>query len=399
MLGDWLEGLRGADGNVDFLQPEYMRRAGRAARLPEPVVQALADGAAEIGEDVRLAELAWQFHRELFVDKANAGEVNKRLLASGPRSGMLAAVVYMGALPQMIDRYRERGISERVWAGTLSDMAIWMERYKSLKGEWGLGQVGWLIHHMSARLFRLGRLQFIFAEYNRPFLAFRRRTGEDVAVLCEPGVRFRADGQADGTNGIEDPVNGWISSYSFDGVSHTGNPVHPRGAAVRKTLSLPAAEWEIALRRGDSVLDVHIPEGEKLTHELCRDSYGQAVRFAQDHFPEKTFRAFVCSSWLLSPQWPELLSPDSNIVRFLSDYYIIPVKSDESQTLERVFGFGTTLADLPRAPRDTRLQRIVFDYLNAGGRIHGAAGFILKDDWHRGTVAAGETAADGELRG
>ncbi|MEF3304019.1 acyltransferase domain-containing protein [Paenibacillus sp. GYB003] len=380
MLGDWLKGLGGSNGVVDFLHPAYMERACAAIRLPDEAARAVVEEAAHISGDERLKAAARRLHRELFVDKAAPGDANKRLLATGPRPAMLAAVVYMGALPQMIDFYEAKGIPEPIWLDTLDDMAIWMRHYYDLHGKWGLGQVGWLVNHMTGRLFRLGRLQFMFKSYGMPFKAFRHRTTGDVAVLSDSGVRFRADGQADGTNGVFDPEGGWTSVYAYDGSAHKGNPISAAGAAEREPVILPEREWEPILQPGDTVLDVHIPEGSKMSHELCRDSYRQAAAFAESRFPEKPFKAFVCTSWLLAPQFPRLLPADSNIVKFQSDYYITPVRSDELQTLERVFGFGTTPADLPRLPRETTLQRIVYDHLASGGYIHGASGFVPKDD-------------------
>lgn len=378
----------GEDGAVDFLRPGYVEWACAAVRLPEPIASALIEGAAAIRENGESAGLARRFHRELFIDKTARGETNGRLLASGERAGMLAALVYLGGLPQTIAYYEAKRLPEAVLVDTLDDMAIWMRHYYNERGEWGLGQVSWLIRHLSGELFRLGRLQFAFMPYNKPFKAFRHRATGRVAALSEAGVRYRADGKADGTNGVFDPATGWTSELTMEGSTYTGHPVRPDGTAARLPITLSAAEWELVLERGDTVLDVHIPEGAKMSHALCRDSYGQALAFAADYFPERPFRAFVCSSWLLAPQFPLLLPPDSNIVRFRGDYSVTPGKDDERQTLERVFGFGATLADLPGFPRDTSLRRAVYDHLAAGHPIHGASGFLLKDDWDKGTGVA-----------
>ncbi|TMV50878.1 hypothetical protein FE783_09435 [Paenibacillus mesophilus] len=391
MFGDRWKGFTTVqDGGIDFLRQDYIERACGAIRLPDEIAESIVQGAAAIRQDGALSESARRFHKELFIDKADPGEVNKRLLAAGPQSGMMAAVVYLGALPSMSAYYDSKRIPERVLVATLEDMAIWMRHYRQQNGEWGLGQVGWLIRHFSGKLFRLGRLQFAFIPYNKPFKAFRHRASGRVAALSESGIRYRADGQTDGTNGVFDSEGGWISALDFDGTAYTGHPVTGKEAVARTRVRLRADEWELVLEKGDTVLDVHIPEGGKMTHELCRDSYGQAVAFAADHFPETPFKGFVCSSWLLAPQFPLLLPADANIVRFQRDYYVTPVKSDEDQTLERVFGFGTKLADLPHVPRDTSLQRIVYDHLASGGCIHGAAGFLLKDDWSKGTTIAPE---------
>lgn len=383
-----------SDGLIDFLQDRYIERACELIRLPVPMTKALLEGARRIRGDEAWAETARRFHRELFTQQLDRVETNKRLLATEREPGMLAAVVYLGALPQTIRYYESRGIPEQILIDTMEDMAIWMEHHRRRYGDWGLREIGWLYRHVTGGLFRLGRLQFAFMAYNRPFRAFRHRGTGQVAALCDNGVRLRADGQADGTNGIIDSEGGWTSVYTFDGRVHTGHPVTREGAAARRTVSLSAEEWELALEPGDTVWDVHIPEGSRMSHELCRQSYGEAVEFAKMYFPEQQVRAFVCTSWLLSPQFPRLLPADSNIVRFQRDYYITPVCSDESQTLERVFGFGTELADLPRLPRDTSLQRAVHDYLSAGGHIHGAAGFLLLADRGRGTDIAPIVGSD-----
>jgi hypothetical protein len=356
------------------------------------IAEAVLQGAERIRGDRERAEAAVQFHRELFIDKAPPKDVNARLLESGEDAAMLAAIVYIGALPQMIAFYKAKRIPEQVLVDTLGDMAIWMTHHREMHGEWGLGQLGWLIQHCTCKLFRLGRLQFCWMTYTRPFKAFRDRNTGAIAVLSESGVRYRADGQADGTNGVYDPEHSWVSDYRYDaeGRRHIGQPCSPEGAALRRTVALREEQWELVLQQGDPVLDVHIPTGGKMTHELCRASYGEALAFVERYFPEKPFRAFVCSSWLLAPQFQSLLPADSNIVRFQSDYVVTPIRSDEKQTLERVFGFHTKLEDLPRLPRESSLQRILHDYLSAGGAVHGAAGFILQEDWSRGTARASE---------
>jgi len=377
MYRHFFQRVTGPDGCVDFLDPSYVSQACEYLNVPAEIAEAFRAEAERIRGDAGRSQLAVSFHRELFIEKQPAKPVNDRLLAMGPESGMFAAVVYLGGLPQVMEVYDAKGIPEQVLIDTLGDMVIWMRHHRNKHGAWGLSQLHWLIRHWSGHLFKLGRLQFMNIAYDKPVKAFRHKATGRVLALADSGVRFRADGQVDGTNGVFDPEGGWTSHYAFDGKAHTGNPIGPDGSASRETAVLPADEWELVLQRGDPVLDVHIPEGEKMAHERCLDSYRRAVVFWADHFPEIRPKAFVCTSWLLSPQFRTLLPPDSNIVRFQRDYYVTPVLSDEEQTLERVFGFGTKLEHLPNVPRETSLQRIVYDYLASGGRIHGAAGFRL----------------------
>ncbi|MFC4811949.1 acyltransferase domain-containing protein [Paenibacillus sp. GCM10023250] len=362
----------------DFLSQGGMAAICEAARLPADIADALRDAAEAVRAGDELAVAAGRFRRALFEDAVRPpDEVNRELLAFGADGALLAAVVYAGAIPLLAARYAARGWPHEVLVDTVHDLVIWMRVHRGRHGRWGLSELGWLHQHMRGELFRLGRLQFHFVASPFPVKAFRRRATGDVAVLSEGGVRYRSDGQLDGTCGIFDAEGGWVSAYAFDGARHEGHSISALGAADRRTVRLDADEWELALEKGDPVLNVHVPEGERLSPEACRDSYARAAAFAAAHFPDHPYRAFVCDSWLLAPAFRTLLPESSNIAGFQRDYHLVPVLSNESQTLERVFGFGTTLADLPNAKTETSLQRIVRGHLAAGGRMHNAGGIRL----------------------
>ena len=59
-------------------------------------------------------------------------------------------------------RYALRGIPDDVLFETLSDLVIWTEIWSGVKGTLYLGELPWLALHLSARLFKVGRLQFAF---------------------------------------------------------------------------------------------------------------------------------------------------------------------------------------------------------------------------------------------
>ncbi|NBD25328.1 acyltransferase domain-containing protein [Paenibacillus glycinis] len=362
----------------DWLERGMMARICAAVRFPAEVTGALSEAAERIGSDAESAGAARRFRHALFLERGQAPETaNRELLAFGADGAALAAVVYAGAIPLLGASYRRLGLPAGVLVDTVQDVALWMEVHRKRHGRWGLSELDWLHQHLSGELFRLGRLQFHYIANPLEAKAFRHGKTGEVAVLSEAGIRYRADGQLDGTCGVHDPEGAWESAYSFDGRHHEGHPISEAGAAGRLPIRLDADEWELALEKGDPVLNVHVPEGDRLSPEACRDSYANALRFTAAHYPDKPFRAFVCQSWLLAPQFRELLPASSNIVRFQRDYRLLPNSSDESQTLERVFGYGTRLAVVPAAQAHTSLQRIVRDHLAGGGRIHNGGGFRL----------------------
>lgn len=354
--------------------------ANRILRLPEEMLSALHTAADAIKANDELRRQALQLRAGLFDRGADQAEGLRQLrdLVNRPEKGaaMLGALIFISQLPAIEAFYRERAIPGQVLVDTMSDVAIWMRNHRKQYGEWGLSQVFWLIHHFRCRLFRLGRLQFMFLDFRGKIIAFRHRQTGEVIAFSEPDIRYRRDGQVDGTNDETDP-EGWTATYEQTEGRIRGNPIAPEGRGVREVLELPAAQWEQVLARGSRVLDIHIPEGTPLSEPECLDSYRQALAFAARFFPAEQVSAFVCTSWLLSPQFPAILPDSSNILRFLRHFYRYPIQSGDGATLFRVFGSNSI--DLARAPRDTVLRRAIIGYMEQGHRLNDAGGFFLKD--------------------
>ena len=58
------------------------------------------------------------------------------------------------------------------------------------------------------------------------------------------------------------------------------------------------------------MISIHIPEGQPLDPEACRESLDMGRKFWGGEIP------YVCHSWLLFPGLKELLDEKSNILRF-----------------------------------------------------------------------------------
>ena len=64
---------------------------------------------------------------------------------------------------ELSEKYKAKGIPERILLDSLHDLVIWTEKYTEIKGELYLGELDWLKHMMNMVLFRLGSLQFCYA--------------------------------------------------------------------------------------------------------------------------------------------------------------------------------------------------------------------------------------------
>lgn len=85
------------------------------------------------------------------------------------------------------------------------------------------------------------------------------------------------------------------------------------------------------------------------------------------------YEGFHCESWLLSPKLHNLLSKQSNILRF-QDLFFVYNEIPARQAEERVFGKVTDRIE--EYPEDTSLQRALKAYLQKGNKVGMGCGFI-----------------------
>lgn len=126
---------------------------------------------------------------------------------------------------------------------------------------------------------------------------------------------------------------------------------------------------DYVISRGTKVLNVHIPAGEPLDYEKCLESF----RKAEEFFGKKG-QIYICDSWLLAPALKEMLSEQSNIIRFQNLFEITRVYDAFPQAEQRVF--GKILEDKSQYPENTTLQRNLKKYLLDGKNPGIGAGFV-----------------------
>ncbi len=369
------------EGNIDFLQDSYIDEFNRYFMLSPEITGSFHEACQRIRSSEELKRLIWHFRYILF--KADEKEEyvisDLKLLKAylGDLYGMFNAILIYSRIGYTVEFYRERGIPEDILTDTMSDLEIWMRHFHKEEGLWGLDVVSWLLLHVNGRIFRLGRLQYVHGSFGYNARVYRNRKNGKIAALAEPGIKYRSDGEVDGTNDIFDS-DAWTSVLEINDLQIKGNFITPRGKAIREPVTLPVSEWELVLAKGDPALEMHIPEGSKMDFELCGQSMKMALEFFPEYFPEKTFKTFTIGTWLLDAQLQDLLPADSNIVKFQREFYLLPLRSNHIPTYSRVFGRSDI--DIATAPRNTALQRAIVDYVLSGGHMRYNAGFILPEN-------------------
>lgn len=311
-------------------------------------------------------------------------------------------VYILHGIPKAANIADENDISESILLDTLGDIGVWARNCKRDMGEWGLlrNGYGWLENHVNGRLFKVGRLQFIPKTYDWNFRIFRNKNEKNVIALTKDEEDYRGDGQVNGTNNIYDHEKNFTGSSKIcnDGKPYVmGTLVSPYGCAINRVIRLDMGLWEEVLKHGSPVLELHIQQEERFDFESCRISFGRIKDFADRHYnmlakiagiaqPDKDknpFAAFVCTSWLLDAQIGKIMPSSSNLVQFLREFYLLPCKSGDDATIERVFQARSEdfdINNLDPSKTKTTLQKAIIEFMNGGGRMRSNSGFILTED-------------------
>lgn len=314
-------------------------------------------------------------------------------------------VYILKGIPKAIQIVDENDISESILLDTLADIGVWAKNCKKFTGNWGVQTHGWLENHINGRLFKVGRLQFIPKIYDWNFRVFRNKNENNVIALTKDEEDYRADGQVNGTNGIYDKEKNFTGSsriFDNDGKPYVmGTLISPYGYAINRVVRLDMDLWREALPHGSLVLELHIQQEEKFDLESCRISLERIRDFANTHYKmlakvagvseesgkldknSNPFVAFICTSWLLDAQIGKIMPSSSNLVKFLSEFYLLPYKSSNHATLERVFEATPENFNL-NSPNPTQnkttLQKAIIEFMRNGGHMRSNMGLIFIED-------------------
>jgi hypothetical protein len=382
-------------GDIPFLSAAAVKEACAYVGLgAEPVVEARRI-ARVIQSRPALKALIWHAYCRLYGGGESIQDWPAEIGGLGPETGLFYLLALLGGHPEARAFHQAHAVPRDVVQATMGDVIRQVHRHRQRRGVWGVSPFyagGWLRHHFRGDIYRLGRMQYIARALGRGFVALRHRADGRVAALAGDGIEFDQDGYRPWTTGPQPTAGRWTSALTSGEGGVEGHPIVPAsGVALCQPVSLSQTEWEPVLREGDPYLEMHIPANDPFAPADCARSVQWAMEFFPRHFPERPKpKAFMCTTWLLDPQLETWLGPESNIVRFQCQFYLLPVSGDPWSAFRFVFdldipyGQGET-PDLTALPRNTTLQRALLDHASAGGRWRKTAGFVLADDlpWGR----------------
>ena len=131
------------------------------------------------------------------------------------------------------------------------------------------------------------------------------------------------------------------------------------------------------LKKGDNVMEVHIPEEGPLDIDACKASIEAAKIFFEKYFPVFKYTYFTCHSWLLDETLKDIMNDSSNILKF-QQLFDIPVKDKSDAIFGYIFRWKADRHDIKSCVCNSGFaERIKKRALN-GGDFYEGLGVIKK---------------------
>jgi hypothetical protein len=348
--------------------------------MSQGATEVLVDIAAKIKNDKKLYEIYEDFYTK-YIGSGYWTTVWEPLKIHpyveevfGNNSSLFYLHAALERLPHTEKRYSELGIDEEIFIKTLSDISVWVQNAYNLVGHYCIRNFSWIWRHLEARLFRIGRLQFLAKPFNNDIKGFYNLKDNILLLLCGSRMELRANGDMQGICGEEKTMDGFLTEYNETEEFYIGNPITPYGKGLKNQIKLKKSEWQKVLDKDTCMLEIHIPRDGSFDADTIKDSYKQAKEFYKRHFPELDIKGMMCHTWLFTPQLQEMLSQKSNIVKFQRQFYLYPTKGSVGFLWNFVFNELTEVKD---AKPDTYLRSKVLDFINEDREIFDMSGVFL----------------------
>ena len=281
------------------------------------------------------------------------------------------------------EAYRElllRGADADVLRETAKNVGGSIGASRKMLGRFGFTKLYflWCTTHKNGALFKMGRFSFeVREDADLGIYAFRNAEGE-TAILMASGASVSQNGLLSESAGAGEPL--FVTQYTEKEDAYVGNLVIDHGLHVSADVTtLKKTEWAPLYQPGDTLISVHIPADQPFDRETVAGSLADGKRFFQMLYPEKNIRAYMCISWLLSPELASVLKPSSNILAFGGLYERFPVVSKGLDIFH--FVFHKTIEEVTEdviasLPENNSLERGLKQLYKDGGFLHELGGII-----------------------
>ncbi len=233
----------------------------------------------------------------------------------------------------------------------------------------------WVQHYIDVTIVRYGGFNFeIVRSFEEDVVVLKNTaTGETVRVIVDTDMH--RDGMVLGSIDFEDEDGSYFAEFIETDDYFEGYTCGDDGfcTGVKRRFARP--EWEIGLRSGDAVVNVHIPGSADLSGRVFTDAANGVLELFRDYYPDIVPKAVCCISWLMDKRIDAVCGGAPKISNFQSAFGMFPIESDGSEVTRNVF--TKPFKSLDELPEDTRLMRGLKKLYLEGKHLHEFGGVFL----------------------
>ena len=357
-----------------YATPEYYDELGDKYDILVRFRDVYKEAAAEVAKNPDLTAFLALLCRSLN-DRENYSADLKQLSYPKAPNGvstlgydMLTGLAICSLVPYSYDKLKKMGLDDDTIRTSLRlpENGVW-EYQKRSGGNSGYNLLEWFQLAIEGKLFFINRLEMeLFSKFSARAVVFRNKNGETKALA--DGMTLHKCGIALGSAHFEDEEGSFEANITETDEAYIGHPIDDvTGCVNKETIELSKSEWTPVLKKGDTVVGVHIPPNGSLKDEDVEATIEETRAFIARYFPDVDYKAFCCGSWLMDSQLFDMVGHDSNIAKFGKRFKKITLKSKGDGIFYFVFlkKSGDKNFNIEDLPENTRLERAIKSfYLN-----------------------------------
>ncbi len=354
-----------------LLNIDNCRELAHFCGLPEPIQSALRAAITSHRDNVQIHQLLQDCLDNIDQSRKGHPLIGWPDAESNPLHALVYCLLLLDLAGRMRRHYRQLRIDPGITRQTvMAKVATPIKQFWEINGVIGarsdvFNYLDWYLGPMPN--VRLGTFSYEARPWGGFARVFKSRKSGQLKLLAEHGDYFDEDGRR--MQSDMDCMGCFCATLDLDDAIR-GYPICPQGLRTNQIQELDPDEWRVVLQKGDPVLQMHIPFDTDLSLSACRESFLAAINFYQNHFPEYGATFFACGSWIHSPDLRKIISPPSNLLKLQDAVYLMQNAAD-CQSYKYIFGFSEFHPQT--APRSTRLQRGLLNYLEQGNIFHKCA--------------------------
>jgi len=229
---------------------------------------------------------------------------------------------------------------------------------------------------------RIGAYDLACSDGKKNLLSFLYMCEELKHIYKEKGIdeKYLLDNLKD--------ISVWTDIYSeINGELHLGELSWLSNHLSSKLFKIGRLQFRAAvlnrdieakgLKKGDNVIEIHIPQRGPLDNDECIASIKEAKEFFEKYYPDYDYKCFTCDSWLLGSDAQEIVSPDSNIGKFIRMFDIAEYTAHDS-VVKYLFKWNATWETVGEFEATSSLAKEIQKRALAGKHFDQGFGIIEK---------------------